>query len=69
MGCLSSVNLKEGKVETTSFLTVVLWPPIVKLPNPAAPTAGHSCVAKTASMRYILSVSSAHRKLSEPATN
>jgi len=29
------VNLKEEKVETTSFLTLVLWTTIVKLPNPA----------------------------------
>jgi hypothetical protein len=31
MGCLSSGNLKEGKVETTSFLTLVLWARVVKL--------------------------------------
>ena len=35
MGCLSSGNLKEGKVGTTSPLTLVLWTTIVKLPNPA----------------------------------
>ena len=47
MGCLSSGNLKEGKVGTTSLLTLVLWATIVKLPNPADPTAGHVCAAKT----------------------
>ena len=33
MGCLSSENLKEGKVGTTSLLTLVPWTIIVKLPN------------------------------------
>jgi hypothetical protein len=37
MSCLSSENLKEGKVETTSLLTLVLWTTIVKLLNPRIP--------------------------------